>query len=422
MTQLLQRLVTLAPIPVLLLGSLAIVVPMLAGVPLRERAVNRVAMSIALAHVASAVALAAAVLGFGAGTVEVGRWYGDEHALRVALHADVVAASAVLLNAWVGLAVLAFARRYLHKESGHARFFTTALLALACLDLVALAGSLDLLFVGWELLGLCSFLLIAFFHEREETVERGLRAIYSYRVADLGLLGVLVLLQDSGASTDLAHAAPAGALAAATGLGLAFTAAGKTGLPPFSGWLARSVEGPTPSSALFYGGLSVAAGPWLLLRAWPLYEASDLARGVVVGLGLLTALSASSQARARSDVKGAIVLGGLAQNGLVVAEIGLGLHLLAGVHLAGNVLFRTWQLLRSPSVLHLQHARELATGTADRAARRVALPVWLLARFGFEERLVRSAVQGVRHAANSLDRLSRRLERLAIGERDGTSR
>jgi NAD(P)H-quinone oxidoreductase subunit 5 len=153
-----------------------------------------------------------------------------------------------------------------------------------------------------------------------------------------------------------------GDLATAVALLLLVAAAGKSAQIPFSGWLPRAMEGPTPSSAIFYGALSVHAGAYLLLRAAPLLDQSPLASFAVALLGLGTALHATLSGRVQTDVKTALAYASLTQVGIILVEIGLGLRLLPLLHLVGNALTRTLQFLRAPSILHDFHQLQNAVG------------------------------------------------------------
>src|SRR5262249_54168051 len=197
----------------------------------------------------------------------------------------------------------AFAVRYVHREPGYNRFFTLYSLFLLGMVLTSLAGTIETLFTGWELVGLSSALLVAFFQERPAPVRNGLRVWGVYRVSDAALLLAAVVLHHVRGGGDFAdlfgtaawpegRAAVSGGAAVAIGALLVIAAAGKSALIPFSGWLPRAMEGPTPSSAVFYGALSVHLGAFLLLRASPLLDASPALAGAVVALGLATALYA----------------------------------------------------------------------------------------------------------------------------------
>src|SRR5439155_12686797 len=143
---------------------------------------------------------------------------------------------------------------------------------------------------------------------------------------------------------------------------LLVAAAGKSALVPFSGWLPRAMEGPTPSSAVFYGALSVHLGAFLLLRVGPLLEASPGLAGAVVALGLATAVYAYVVGGVQTDIKSALAFASLVQVGLIVAEVGLGLRYLALVHILGHACLRTLQFLRAPTLLHDYHLLEDAIG------------------------------------------------------------
>jgi len=146
------------------------------------------------------------------------------------------------------------------------------------------------------------------------------------------------------------------------GLLLLVAAAGKSALIPFSGWLPRAMEGPTPSSAVFYGALSVHLGAFLLLRVSPMLELSIGLEAAVVALGLATALFAAIAGRVQTDVKSALAYASLTQVGIITAEIGLGLRYIPLIHIIGHACLRTLQLLRAPSLLHDYHQLENAVG------------------------------------------------------------
>jgi NAD(P)H-quinone oxidoreductase subunit 5 len=167
--------------------------------------------------------------------------------------------------------------------------------------------------------------------------------------------------------------------AAAVGTLPLVVAAGKSTVVPFSCWLPRAMDGPAQSSAIFYGALSVHLGAFLLLRVGPLVEAAPGLAAAVVALGLVTAVYAYVVGTVQTDVKSALSFASLAQVGLVVAEVGLGLRYVALVHLLGNACLRTLQFLRAPSVLADYHRLENALGArlprAGRPLRHLA-PGW----------------------------------------------
>jgi len=269
--------------------------------------------------------------------------------------------------------VAAFATRYLHREHGYNRFFVLYALFVVGMVLTALAGTIETMFAGWELVGLSSILLVAFYQERPAPARNGLRVWVVYRVSDAALLLAAIVLHHLSGEGDFdvllgagpwpeGQAAVSSSQALLAGMLLVIAAAGKSALVPFSSWLPRAMEGPTPSSAVFYGALSVHLGAFLLLRVSPLLEASVPLAAVVVVLGLTTALYAYLVGSVQTDIKSALSFASLAQVGLIVAETGLGLRYLALVHLLGNACLRTLQFLRAPSLLHDYHLLENAIG------------------------------------------------------------
>ena len=273
------------------------------------------------------------------------------------------ALSAVILGI-----VAAFSTRYLHREPGFPRYFALLAMFATGMQCIALAGNVEVLFVGWELVGLSSALLVAYFHERPAPVSNALRVFSVYRVSDAAMLSAAVVLRHAAGSGSLALLFGGTGAAATAGLGratatviatlLIIAVAGKSALVPFSGWLPRAMEGPTPSSAVYYGALSIHAGCFLLLRSMPLLAQAPAARVFAGALGAVTALFAAVATRVQSDVKSSLAYASLTQVGLIVVEIALGWRLLAFVHLAGHACFRLLQFLSAPNVLHDLHALE----------------------------------------------------------------
>jgi NAD(P)H-quinone oxidoreductase subunit 5 len=267
-----------------------------------------------------------------------------------------------------------FSSRYLHRDRGYFRFFLLLHLFAFGAELAFTAGTVDFLIAGWELVGLTSVLLIAFFDERTAPVRNALRTFTVYRITDVGLLlGVFLLHHAAGSASWVAlfqGAWPGQStsfgpgVATAVALLFIFAAAGKSAQAPFSGWLPRAMEGPTPSSALFYGAIAVHLGVYLLLRCEPLLQASSIAPTVIVVIGLLTAIHATLSGRAAADAKTSLAFATLAQLGVIFVEAGLGFGRVALYHLIGHAAIRTLQFLRAPSMLHDYHRVHAAAGGA----------------------------------------------------------
>ncbi len=361
--------------------------------------------------------------------VPLGSWFAAEHySFDWNLVADHLSIPFAIFSAALLGLVAAFSRRYLHREPGFSRFYLLLTIFGAAVEFVVLAGSLDLAFLGWELVGLTSALLIAFFHERRAPVEHGLRAFVTYRLCDVGLLAAGVALHFMVGTSDVVPPSTgpwAGfvvpntvAEATVVGLLLLWASMGKAAQLPLSGWLPRAMEGPTPSSAVFYGALSIHLGPYLLLRAASILEFSGVAAGAVIAVGGLTALHATFVGRTQSDIKSALAYASMTQVGLIYVEIGLGFYHLAVAHIVGHAAIRTLQILRSPSLLHDHHHLEQAMGrqlprTGGHLERLVpgALQPWLyrvaLERGGFDALLKDQVVARALGAISWLDRLDR---------------
>ena len=269
--------------------------------------------------------------------------------------------------------ISAFCSRYMHREPGFNRFFVFYSLFVLGMVTTSLAGTIETLFTGWELVGLSSALLVAFYHERLSPVQNGLRVWCVYRLSDAALLLASVVLHHLTGEGDfdklvrVGHWPEGAALLTepqclAVGLLLLVAAMGKSAMVPFSGWLPRAMEGPTPSSAVFYGALSVHLGAFLLLRVSPLLDQSLTLRAVIVLVGLATAVFGTFAARVQTDIKCALSFASLTQVGIIVAEIGFGLRYLALIHILGHACLRTLQFLRAPTLLHDYRVLENAIG------------------------------------------------------------
>jgi NADH-quinone oxidoreductase subunit L len=333
--------------------------------------------------------------------IELGNWVTiPEYQFHIKLIFDRLSIPFVMLSYILCGTIFQFASRYMHREPGYNRFFTLNAVFLLGMVTTSLAGTIETLFAGWELVGLSSALLVAFFHERPAPVRNGLRVWCVYRVSDAALLIAALTLHHFGHSDFekvLGTASwPAGLAtvseheALVVGLLMLLAAAGKSALIPFSGWLPRAMEGPTPSSAVFYGALSVHLGAFLLLRISPILVRSPLLCVIIVGLGLSTAVYATIVGRAQTDIKSAICFASLTQVAIIVAEIGIGLRFLPLIHILGNGCLRTLQFVRAPTLL--QDYRQLENAIGDRLPRLTGFWDSLLPR-GMRTGLYRFAIE-----------------------------
>lgn len=278
------------------------------------------------------------------------------------LYFDHVTAVYCLVGSMLTFLVATYSRIYLHRESGYKRFFYTILLFYSGYTLAVFAGNIETLFIGWEILGLTSFLLVAFYRDRYLPVKNAFKVFSIYRIGDVGILLAMWASHHLWhenitfiklANYDLVHHH----LESHSMFGLFISvmillaACAKSAQFPFSSWLPRAMEGPTPSSAIFYGSLSVHLGVFLLLRTMPFWEHQIIARILIGFVGLLTAAIGASIGRVQSSVKSQIAYASVAQIGLMFFELALGLETIALIHFAGNAFLRTYQLLVSPSAV-----------------------------------------------------------------------
>lgn len=297
--------------------------------------------------------------------VTFGNWFAvHEYRFPLVLMADRLSlpflAMTVVLSGLIGQ----FSSTYLHREGGFFRFFLLLHLFAFGSLLAFAAGSFDLLAGGWELVGITSVLLIAFFHQRQAPVENALRVFGVYRVCDIGLLVAIFAMHHWAGTASFANGMPAltGTQPTVVCLLLLLAAAGKAAQVPFSGWLPRAMEGPTPSSAIFYGAISIHAGAYLLLRVQPLLARSGVASACVIVIGVVTAIHGTIAGRASADAKTSLAYASLTQVGVVFVEIGLGWRSIAVAHILGHAVVRTLQFLRAPSMLHDYHRMHSAIG------------------------------------------------------------
>lgn len=300
-------------------------------------------------------------------SVSLGDWFRvHEYTFPLVFYVDSLSLPLAGLTILLTALVAVFSATYMHREAGFLRFYLQLNLFGCAALLVLTAGSFDLLIGGWELVGVSSVLLVAFFEQRTGPVRNAIRVFATYRTADIGLLTAVFFLHHWMKTASYpqlfdgrSFAEPEATL---IGLLLLFAASGKSAQIPFAGWLPRAMEGPTPSSAIFYGAISVHLGAYLLLRARPILAESTLAAAVVILVGLLTALYGSTLARVCSDAKTNLAFAALSQLGLIFAEIGFGWTTLALFHILGHATVRTLQFLRAPSLLYDYHLLHSAAG------------------------------------------------------------
>jgi NADH:ubiquinone oxidoreductase subunit 5 (subunit L)/multisubunit Na+/H+ antiporter MnhA subunit len=331
----------------------------------QERAISGSALLTVVLHFASLIAFTLLWTAKGHPQVnlkEVVLFKMKDYEFLIALYFDKITATYLLTSALLTSMVCYFSRFYMHREGGYKRFFNTILFFYSGLNIALLAGNFETLFVGWEVIGLSSFLLVAFYRDRYLPVRNAVKVFAACRIGDVGLLlatwashhlwheNVTFMKMSNSllVHQHLSHQSLEGAFIA---LMIVLAASVKSAQLPFSSWLPRAMEGPTPSSAIFYGALSVHLGVFLLLRTYPFWEAQTAVRVIIGALGLLTSIVGLTIARVQPTIKSQIAYYSIAHIGLMFLEVALGLTDLALVHFALNALVRMYQLLVSPSVV-----------------------------------------------------------------------
>jgi NADH-quinone oxidoreductase subunit L len=266
-----------------------------------------------------------------------------------------------LVGSTLSLLVVQFSRFYMHRDGGYKRFFCTMMIFFLGYQLVIFSGNFETLFLGWEMIGISSFLLIAYYRERYLPVRNAFKVLSFYRLGDVFLVLTMWLSHHlfhrnirfiEWANTDLTtELAQHSGMYIAMAVCLIMSALIKSAQFPFSTWLPTAMEGPTSSSALFYGGLAAHIGAFLLLRTYPFWSELTVIIAILIVIGLITAITAHLTAKVQATVKTQIAYASITQIGLIFIEIALGWHVLALWHFAGNAFLRSYQLLVSPSVL-----------------------------------------------------------------------
>jgi len=339
----------------------------LAGHRLPARAAGAIGVGAALAAFAAAIGAVRSLLllplGDEARVLEafLGDWIvAGDFTSSLGFRLDPLSAVMVLVVTGVGFLIHVYSLGYMRGDGGEWRFFAYLNLFLVAMLTLVLADNLLLLFLGWEGVGLCSYLLIGFWYTRTAPPDAGLKAFIVNRVGDFGfLIGVLLLWVAFGTldlGEILARAPrelePGGALVSSIALLLFLGATGKSAQIPLHVWLPDAMEGPTPVSALIHAATMVTAGVYLVARAHVLYLMAPLALGVVAAIGLATLVMAATVALTQNDIKRVLAYSTISQLGYMFLACGLGAFSAAIFHLMTHAFFKALLFLGAGSVIH----------------------------------------------------------------------
>ena len=271
---------------------------------------------------------------------------------------DPLSALMTLVVTGVGSLIHMFAIGYMHGDERFHRFFTNLNLFAASMLTLVLAGNYAMLFVGWELVGLCSYLLIGFWFTRPTAAAAAKKAFVVNRIGDLGFLIALMLVFTTFGTLSfegvLGRAGAELTAGVATAIGLLFLvgAAGKSAQVPLYVWLPDAMEGPTPVSALIHAATMVTAGVYVVARSSPIYVESAVASGAVAVIGAITALWAASIAIAQRDIKKVLAYSTVSQLGYMFMGVGATAYVAGVFHLMTHAFFKALLFLGAGSVIH----------------------------------------------------------------------
>jgi NADH-quinone oxidoreductase subunit L len=299
----------------------------------------------------------------------VGTWGTDfewssvgDFVLRFGVHVDPIAIVMLGVVTSVSLMVNIFSIGYMKGEPRYWWFFAVLQLFAASMLMLVLADNLLLLYISWELVGVCSFLLIGFYWEKRSATEAAKKAFITTRVGDVGLLIGIILLWRATETFNIqeiiekVEAGEVGQVYLFVSVVFIFLGAmGKSAQVPFHVWLPDAMEGPTPVSALIHAATMVVAGVYLVARLLPIFEVADGTLLIVTLVGLITALLTGFMALAQTDIKKVLAYSTVGQLGFMFVALGCGSVSAAMFHLMTHAFFKALLFLGSGSVIHATH-------------------------------------------------------------------
>ena len=292
-----------------------------------------------------------------------------------ALQLDQLAAVMLLVVTGVGALIHVFSVGYMHEDPGYARYFAYLNLFVFFMLILVLGASFPVMFVGWEGVGLCSYLLIGFWFNEQINADAGKKAFIVNRIGDFGFLVAMFLIFWRVGSLDFVTVfaaaptafLPGGALITTVTLFLFLGCTGKSAQIPLYIWLPDAMQGPTPVSALIHAATMVTAGVYLVARCGVLFALSPTASAVVAGIGALTALFAATIALKQWDIKRVLAYSTVSQLGYMFVGVGTGAYAAGIFHLVTHAFFKALLFLGSGSVIHAMHHAYHDTHATDDA-------------------------------------------------------
>ena len=292
----------------------------------------------------------------------IGDFGDDSFAFNIGFHVDALTAVMLLVITGVGFLIHVYSIGYMHGDEGYTRYFAYLNLFVFAMLILVLGNNYLMMFVGWEGVGLCSYLLIGFWYEKQSATDAGKKAFIVNRIGDFGfLLGMFTLFAafgtldfgtifDAAETDNFQKVFGTSTLVIATLL-LFVGAIGKSAQIPLYVWLPDAMEGPTPVSALIHAATMVTAGVYMIARSAVLYEIADTGQ-VVAWIGVLTAFFAATIALTQNDIKRILAYSTVSQLGYMFVGVGVGAYASGIFHLVTHAFFKGLMFLTAGSVMH----------------------------------------------------------------------
>ena len=288
----------------------------------------------------------------------------------VTAHVDGLAAFLIVVVNSLGFLIVVYSQGYMGHEKGLPRYYSLVLLFIGAMTGLVLAGNFLQLYIFWEIVGICSAFLIAFWYDKPEAVRAGLKAFLVTRVGDAALLIGFIWLYITTGTVDFqklntlaAQGVIPVSLLAITGVLILVGAMGKSAQVPLHVWLPDAMEGPTPVSALIHAATMVNAGVYLIARTYPIFSLSQTWLTAVGWVGVISALLAASIATVTMDIKRVLAYSTISQLGLMFAVLGTGTQggwFASQFHLMSQGFFKALGFLAAGSIIHMLGTRDMA--------------------------------------------------------------
>src|SRR3954467_5041303 len=287
---------------------------------------------------------------------------------------DQLSAVMLLIVTGVGSLIHLFSVGYMKEDPGYARYFAYLNLFVAFMLVLVLGSSFPVMFIGWEGVGLCSYLLIGFWFSDKVNADAGKKAFIVNRIGDFGFLVAMFLIWNSLGTLTFAGVVERGpaVLTAGSGMVTAITlflflgCTGKSAQIPLYTWLPDAMAGPTPVSALIHAATMVTAGVYLVARTNVLFALAPLSSTVVAGIGALTALFAATIGLRQYDIKKVLAYSTVSQLGFMFVAVGTGAYTAGMFHLVAHAFFKALLFLGAGSVIYaMHHAYHVTHSHAD---------------------------------------------------------